>query len=92
MQKGENWELLHTSTEMNIYNMIHVIVGSIMLTLSTVVLIAVTMYWLHQCADEKRKLSGQYEKVYGMMFKNRTIVNENNAKPKKSIENIEETE
>ena len=91
-QKGENWELIHTGSEMNIYNMFHVMIGSIMLTLSTVVLIAVTMYWLNQCDHEKRILSGQYEKVYGMMFKNRTIVNENNTKLKKSIENIEETE
>jgi len=50
------------------------------------------MYWLNQCADEKRKLSGQYESAYAFMFKNKTIVNEDNAKLKKNIEKLEETE
>jgi len=92
MQKGRNWQIIHTSSEMNIYNMAHVWVACIMIALSIVIIGAVIGYWLYQCAEEKRKLSGEHLLAYTFMKKNKTIVNEDNAKLKKSIEKLEETE
>ena len=89
MMKVRDWELLHTSPEMNIYNMVHIWVACIMIALSIIVLTAVIMYWLYQCAEEKRKLSGQHALAYASMKKNKTTVNEDNTKLKNNVEDIE---
>lgn len=92
MMNIRDWDLLHTSSEMGLYNMIHVWVACIMFALSIIVITAVIAYWLHQCAEEKRKLSGKDVLAYAIMKKDKTIVNERNDKLKNNDEDVEKLE